>query len=1029
MMPHCPASISACRGLALLARSLPTACLTACWIATSFLASAQAADPAANSDSAGAELFRKSVAPLLEAHCLECHQGSKPKGALSLVDVRHALAGGESGAAIVPGKPEESLLVEYISGDKPEMPKDAPPLTAGDVESIRQWISAGAAWPEDLALTSKKVIDTRWWSLLPLKRPAVPHVNVAKYKSRVLRGPVDAFVLAKLHANKLEPSREADRRTLIRRVYFDLTGLPPSPEEVDAFIADPDPLAYEKLVDRLLDSPRYGERWARHWLDVVHYGESHGYDKDQPRPNAWPYRDYVIRAFNSDKPYKQFIEEQVAGDVLHPGTADGIEALGFISAGPWDFIGHAEVPESKFDGKVARHLDRDDMVGTTMNTFVSFTVQCAQCHDHKFDPITQEDYYSLQAVFAALDRADKMYDADPAISKQRATLVARQTELKKQSDAADAKVRGLAGSELAELDKQIAAKRSGTASVQGVEFGYHSALTADANVAKWVQVDLGNRVPIERLTYTACYDDFNSIGAGFGFPQRFKIEVSDDPAFKTDVQIVVDETGADFPNPGTQPQQITPVGMAGRYVRLTATKLAPRMNDFNFALAELAVFDAAGTNQALRKTVTALDSIEAAPRWSTKNLVDGLTPIVVGGPDDKAASLEKLNAQRQALLDRVLDEPTRRQQEQTTAELAAVTAELAKLPPGKVVYAGTVYTSGSAFSGTGPFGGKPRKICILPRGDLKNPGKEVGPGALSRLTALAGRFELPADHAEGDRRAALARWLTDDRNPLTWRSIVNRVWLYHFGRGLVDTPNDFGRMGQLPSHPELLDWLAVEFRDGGGSIKQLHRLLLTSATYRQSSAVSPQAAAVDAQNVWYSHANRRRLEAEAIRDSVLAVSGQLDLKMYGPSFRDFVVEKPEHSPHYQYNLYNPEDPASHRRSIYRFIVRSQQQPFLAALDCADPSLMVDKRNQTITPLAALALLNNQLTVVMAKHFAARVATSGPDPQAQLTAAFRLALGRSPTADELAPLVAYAAEYGLPSACRVIMNLNEFVFVD
>ncbi len=402
-----------------------------CLIGGAFLTSAHAAEPAADGAAAGAELFRKSVAPLLEAHCLQCHQGTKPKGGLSLVDVRHALAGGESGAAIVPGKPEESLLVEYISGPKPEMPKDAPALTASEVESIRHWIAAGAPWPADLALSSKKVIDTRWWSLLPLVRPAVPHVDVAKYESRVLRNPVDAFVLAKLAAGKLEPSREADRRTLIRRVYFDLVGLPPSPDEVDAFVSDPDPQAYEKLVDRLLDSPRYGERWARHWLDVVHYGESHGYDKDQPRPNAWPYRDYVIRAFNSDKPFARFIEEQIAGDVLHAGTVDGIEALGFIAAGPWDFIGHAEVPESKFDGKVARHLDRDDMVANTMNTFVSLTVQCAQCHDHKFDPIKQEDYYSLQAVFAALDRADKPYDADPAISQKRAALVARQPRAEK----------------------------------------------------------------------------------------------------------------------------------------------------------------------------------------------------------------------------------------------------------------------------------------------------------------------------------------------------------------------------------------------------------------------------------------------------------------------------------------------------------------------------------------------------------------------------------------------------------------------
>ncbi len=356
-------------------------------------------------------------------------------------------------------------------------------------------------------------------------------------------------------------------------------------------------------------------------------------------------------------------------------------------------------------------------------------------------------------------------------------------------------------------------------------------------------------------------------------------------------------------------------------------------------------------------------------------------------------------------------------------------AELAKLPAAQLVYAGTVHTSGGAFSGTGPFGGKPRKICILPRGDVRNPGREVGPGALAQLDALPGRFELPPDHTEGDRRAALAHWLTDRRNPLTWRSIANRLWLYHFGRGLVDTPNDFGRMGQRPTHPELLDWLAVELRDGGQSLKALHRLLVTSATYRQSSAIGPAAAATDPDNLYYSHANRRRLEAEEIRDSILAVSGQLNLALYGPSFRDFVVDHPEHSPHYHYDLYDPEDKASHRRSIYRFIVRSQQQPLLAALDCADPSLMVDKRNQTITPLAALALLNNQLGVSMARHFAERVAATGGEPAAQLTAAWRLALGRVPSTEELAGLVAYAERFGMPSACRVILNLNEFVFVD
>jgi hypothetical protein len=364
-----------------------------------------------------------------------------------------------------------------------------------------------------------------------------------------------------------------------------------------------------------------------------------------------------------------------------------------------------------------------------------------------------------------------------------------------------------------------------------------------------------------------------------------------------------------------------------------------------------------------------------------------------------------------------------------TAEWAAVRRALAQLPPQQVVYAGTVYTGSGAFAGTGAQGGKPRSICVLTRGDVRRPGQEVGPGALSAVRDLPARFALPAGHAEGERRAALAHWLTDVRNPLTWRSIVNRVWLYHFGRGLVDSPNDFGRMGQLPSHPELLDWLAVEFRDGRQSFKDLHRLLVTSATYRQSSAQRPDAARVDADNQYYGRMNRRRLEAEAVRDSVLLVADKLQLRLGGPSFQDFVITHPEHSPHYRYDLHDPEDPASHRRSVYRFVVRSQQQPFLTTFDCADPSVAVEKRNQTITPQQALALLNNQLTLTMAKHFAARVRACEPDPARQAAAAFRLALGRAPAAEEQEPLARYGRAYGLENLCRVVLNLNEFIFVD
>ncbi|HND56613.1 MAG TPA: DUF1553 domain-containing protein, partial [Pirellulaceae bacterium] len=347
------------------------------------------------------------------------------------------------------------------------------------------------------------------------------------------------------------------------------------------------------------------------------------------------------------------------------------------------------------------------------------------------------------------------------------------------------------------------------------------------------------------------------------------------------------------------------------------------------------------------------------------------------------------------------------------------------LPPQQVTFAGVVHNGSGNFVGRGAMGGKPRPIHILARGDVRKPGLEVGPGAPAIYPEAERWFELPADAPEGQRRVALSQWIVDHRNPLTWRSIVNRVWQYHFGRGIVESASDFGRMGRAPSHPELLEWLAVEFRDGPQSLKLLHRQLVTTSTYRQSSVGDEARERIDAGNVYLWRMNRRKLEAEAIRDSVLAVSGRLDYRMGGPGFQDFVVERPEHSPHYEYHLHDPEDPRIQRRSVYRFLVRSQPQPFMTTLDCADPSMSVDKRNETINALQALALLNNKLTVSLARHFADRVAREAPDPRSQVARAFRLALSRDPTSDELDALVDYANRHGLPNACRLVLNLNEF----
>jgi hypothetical protein len=874
---------------------------------------------------------------------------------------------------------------------------------------------------------------TSWWSLRPLARPSIPQVPD---KSSRVRNPIDAFILAKLGEKGLEPSPEADRRTLIRRLYFDLVGLPPSPEQIEAFESDRRPLAYEKLVEELLASPRYGERWARHWLDVVHYGETHGYDKDKPRPNAWPYRDYVIRSFNQDKPYARFVQEQVAGDILFPDTRDGIEALGFIAAGPWDFIGHAEVPESKIDGKVARHLDRDDMVVNTLQTFNSLTVQCAQCHNHKFDPISQEDYYSLQSVFAAVDRTDKSYDLTEADARRRRELDDRQRHLEELRRQIEQTVAGRAGTALVELDREIDLR---TKQAKGSEaVGYHSEISPKQDAPKWVQVDLGSAVAVDSVLLHPCHDDFAGIGDGFGFPVRFKVEFSSDPNFAENVVVVDDRTGEDVPNPGLRPHRIETSGRTTRYIRVTATKLALRQADYIFALSELEALTSAGTNAASGHKVLALDSIEAAPRWQKVNLTDGWYP---GGDASNPSALAALQQSRSHLITQFTVDAEALELKQTDESLASIRQEKKHLPALQTAYVATVHTGSGAFSGTGAQGGKPRPVFLLNRGNVQKPGKEVGPGALGCVTALPSRFELPADHREGDRRAALAQWLSHHDNPLTWRSIVNRVWLYHFGRGLVDTANDFGRMGALPTHSELLDWLACEFRDGGQSLKSLHFLIVTSSTYRQSadqkddsttqgdlSAVD-RARRTDADNRYLWRQNRRKLEAESIRDAVLAVSGQLNLTMGGPSFEDFVVEHPEHSPHYEYGLHNPEDPKTHRRSIYRFIVRSQPQPFMTVLDCADPSMQVSKRNESLSPLQALSLLNNALIISSSKHFAEKLSETRGDLAAQVHRSYIEATGRPPSTSDEADLTAYAQHYGLQNYCRLLLNLNEFSFVD
>ena len=1160
-----------------------------------------------------ADFFGRQVAPILQRHCLSCHNRNLRKGDLSLEDGQQLL----SGELIDLKSPADSPLLQLIRRENgvAEMPKDAEPLKPSEVAAIRKWIESGASWPASIKLKPPQTTNRDWWSLQPLHRPAVPAVG--KTHRHVIRNPIDAFVVKRLSAAGINPSPVADRRTLIRRLHYDLIGLPPHPEVVAEFVASRDPLAYEKLVDRLLDSPQFGERWARHWLDVSHYADTHGYDKDKLRTNAWPYRDYVIRALNSDKRYARFVREQLAGDVLYPGTQDGIVALGFLAAGPWDFIGHAEVPESKIDGQVARHLDRDDMVSTTMNVFTSMTVQCAQCHNHKFDPVTQQHYYRLQAVFAAVDRADRPFDNNPTLARTRQELARREHDTRKKQDQINTRIAQLATPEMRKLKTQITAARKQQAqqsqSVQGSRsssYGYHSQVAASPHTTKWVQVDLGKSIPIEQIVLFGA-DEYG--WSDFGFPDRYKLEVADDPGFRQ-AELVIDHTQHDVARPG-QSAVVVPCSATARYVRITATRLWERRRagasgngDWIFALGELAVISDNGL--ARPTAVTALDSIEAAPRWSRENLIDQVygrqalddrvavdqarspsngfhsefanrsettkwfqlefeapitadsielvpafptdwkptpgfgfparfvieasetdnfssprivwdarqadmanpgnravhirfprmtirrirltatrlwdrgnakhalamaevvlryqgqplpspknitasdsinsgrwhtrfladgftsrrqladTPrqlLALAGPPSSPSNLQQLQAAYERLEQQTLPAPLLTSRKMNAEELSAIQRQIQSLPAPGMVYAATVHKGQGAFRGRHGLG--PRPIHLLYRGNVTNPGPRMQPGTVPLIADEPSEFPMAADHREGERRAALAEWIVRAEHPLTWRSIANRIWLHHFGRGLVDTPNDFGRMGQAPSHPKLLDWLACEMRDTQGSMKRLHRLIVSSHVYRQASRQNPVAARKDASNQLLWRADRRRLDAESIRDSVLQVSGLLRLHMHGPGFRDFVLEKPQHSPHYEYHKHDPDDTATHRRAVYRFLVRSQQEPFMETLDCADPSQLVAKRNETLTSLQSLALMNNKFMLRMAQHFADRLEREAPDLDSRLRRGFLLTLGRQPTADERQTLTALATQYGLANACRVLFNLNEFIFID
>ena len=978
--------------------------------------------------------FTDVVAPLLASKCLSCHNDEQSEGDLSLVDPHRVVNDG----LVDRKEPLASRLLEVLvpHDGQAEMPKDADPLKPDQIRAITRWIQSGATIPHGYRIRAPRIADLDWWSLQP----------IPSLEKRLDCDAIDHAIETKLRENGLSALPQAPPEVLIRRLTYDLTGLPPDVSEIERFESQFDrapEAAWNGLVDRLLAAPEFGEKFGQHWLDVARYAETHGYDKDQPRNNAWPYRDYVVNSFNEDKPFATFAFEQIAGDAIANRTPDSIAATGFLAAGPWDLIAHVEVGEGKLDGRIAKHLDRDEMVSAVFNVFQSTTIGCAQCHHHKFDPITSEDYYRVQAVFAGIDRADRVYDGlsdqqvqeKRALTKKRAALIAERDKLTRsfeqkvaaKTETIDARLKAL--NELAEVVSPP------------TQHGYHSLIESKPNATKWVQVDLGRPLKLSRIELASCYDDFNSIGAGFGFPVRFKIQITSQAEFDDQTcQTILDHTESDFSNPGAVPVRVDFDPQVVQIIRVTATKLAERRNDYILALGELSAF-AMGSDQSLSidTKVSASDSIPANSRWAPRFLVDGRFHAIKL-PLAEQQEWQKLKQQRRQIVKSLAGDQHQNAVDTLNKKIASAQSKIDGFPAGKLVFA-----AATDFSPRGQFRpteGKLRPIHFLHRGDLRSPGDQMLPGGPRLWHQAPSRFFEHSDYKEQEARIALAEYVTRRDNPLFWRSAANRIWQWCFGKPIVETPNDFGRMGAQPTHAILLDRLAATLRDDPQqSIKSMVRMLVHTKAYRRAStgtidsSIESRNRLRDAGNRLLWRYNLRRLTAEEFRDSVLAISGALQLSdRGGPSFKDFVVEHPQHSPHYEYHLHDPSDAKTHRRTIYRFVVRSQPQPLLTTLDCADPSISVARRDESTTALQALVQWNHRSVETMSVNFANRlrgvVSATQQDQTNQLVdRGCQMAWGRGPTSYERQTLHELISNTNLETFCRVLFNSSALMYVE
>jgi len=933
--------------------------------------------------------FAKDVAPIFQQHCVRCHTPGNAKGDISLATFAHL----KENEYVVAGDPDSSYLVELVTtsnGEPPAMPQESKPLSDAEVTMLRRWIKEGAKWPDDVVIREKSKADASWWAYQPLSGQAQSFEHDT----------IDDFIRAKLAEHGLDLNPEADRRTLIRRATYDLIGLPPTPEEVEAFVNDPDPKAYEKLINRLLESPHYGERWGRHWLDVVRFGESNGFERNFIINDLWPFRDYAIRSLNEDKPFDQFIREHIAGDVFGKDNPDVAIGTAFLVAGPYDDVGNQDPAQAA----QIRANTLDEIIRATSEAFLGITLGCARCHDHKFDPITQEDYYGLYATFAGI-RHGRAPLVTPAERQERNAkvkpLAARQTELTAELESWTAEVLNRGRSKLAEHRAKWSrpmVDRTGTVEEFAPVTAKFVRLTCDAS-------DLNFGSKLFRV------DEFE-VWSADTTPRNVALQVNGGCASGKAREI------KDFPN-AYGPQHVNDGKTGARFI-----SAGPELT---IELAEPTKINRVVFSSARSETTPDHRKFSFVAEYRIEVSLEGETWMEVASGRDRqpresarpgyrpqpGMAVVKTHLDHRLLEMETTDEDVKRKSD-LQRELNQVRRELAAIPPLRQAWVGTR----NANDAKGPFhvflGGSPQK-----KGDA------VVPASLSVLSRSAS-YQLPVQAPESERRQALADWIVHPDNPLTPRVLANRIWHYHFGTGIVDTPSDFGYMGDRPTHPELLDYLAVKLKENDWRIKAMHRLIMLSETYRQSSAFRADAAKVDGEARLLWRFPPRRLSSEEVRDTMLMVAGKLDLKQGGPGFRLYEFMQDNVCTYVPLDKHGPE---TYRRAVYHQNARASVVDLMTEFDQPDCTFSAPKRAETTTPLQALTMLNHSFTLDMAAALAERLQKEvGEYAEAQVHLAYQLCYSRQPADGELSDCLALVKQQSLAALCRVLLNTSELIYV-